>query len=140
MEDKGYREALLVAEEKFLRLENLVNQCKKAGVEFFKDKNHFYITVPYLDNQIKVKKEDNKIYIRLDQSKLEDLIEILIGRNDLKYVNLAFHIDREKAKEKIEDDIIYELRRGNIKFYIDNYEIFQKYGVDVKKEFLVYFL
>lgn len=82
---------------------------------------------------VEVKKEDNKIYIRLDQFKISDLIRIFVESNDLKYVNLAFHIDREKAKEKIEDDILYELRKGNIKFYIDYYEIFQKYGVDVKK-------
>jgi len=78
MEDKGYREALLVAEEKFLRLENLVNQCKNAGVEFFKDKNHFYITVPYLDNQIKVKKEDNKIVFESSKQKPKIWEKILI--------------------------------------------------------------
>jgi len=60
----------------------------------------------YLDAEdiLEVKKEDNKIYIRLDQSKTEDLIKIFVERNDLKYVDLAFRIDKEKAKEEIEDD------------------------------------
>jgi len=85
---------------------------------------------------IEVKKEDNKIYIRLDQSIIRKLITSFIRANDLKYIDFAFRIDKELAKKEIKDDIELELdsTEGNIEFYIDNYKIIlERYGIDVKE-------
>jgi len=88
-----------------------------------------------------VKKEGNKVYLKLDKEKIEDLtrflIEEFINSGKLKYLEFAFVCNPEKFEKYFEEEVNAEFHKyyeKDIFHVLDKKEVIeQKFGVNIKR-------
>ena len=96
----------------------------------------------YIDgyNIEEVKREGNKVYLKLDEEKTEDLIysliEEFINTGKLRYLEFAFICNPEKFKKYFEGEIgaEFDKYKGDIFHVLDKKEVIeQKFGIDIER-------